>query len=103
MTEAAGPEPGIALTKRQQVTRKFILLLSTWLSAFAVVMLLLGVFGQQLQRTPIWVRALTLSGLLVFLMGLVIQPTLIRLFSLLWRRAETSREQAVRSGAGRTS
>ncbi len=97
MTEAARPEPtkAVALTKRQQATQKLILLLSTWMSAFAVVMLLLGLFGQHLQRTPIWVRALTLSGLLVFLMGLVIQPTLIRLFSLLWRRAEKSREQAV--------
>jgi antibiotic biosynthesis monooxygenase (ABM) superfamily enzyme len=50
--------------------------LGAWLVAFAVVLTLLTVFGDELKSLPLALRALVISGVLVSLMVNLVMPVL---------------------------
>jgi antibiotic biosynthesis monooxygenase (ABM) superfamily enzyme len=50
--------------------------LGAWLVAFAVVLTLLAVFGDELKSLPLPLRALVISGVLVSLMINLVMPVL---------------------------
>jgi uncharacterized protein len=56
------------------------LALLTWVGAYAVVLLVLGIGGPTLAGWPLALRALVLSGLMVAAMTWVIVPVTTRLF-----------------------
>lgn len=55
---------------------KLVMTLAAWLVAFATVMTLLSVFGDQLASLPLTVRALVISGVLVNVMMRLALPAL---------------------------
>jgi antibiotic biosynthesis monooxygenase (ABM) superfamily enzyme len=52
--------------------------LLAWLFAFLAVLTLLTVFGDEISSLPLALRALLISGLLVFLMANLVMPVLSR-------------------------
>jgi len=56
------------------------MLLVTWIAAYPIITLLLGVFGSTLGHLPLLLRTLTMSGLLLTLMTYVVMPRMTILF-----------------------
>jgi antibiotic biosynthesis monooxygenase (ABM) superfamily enzyme len=48
--------------------------LGAWLVAFAIIMILLSVLGDEVASLPLAIRALAMSGLLVTIMTTVVMP-----------------------------
>jgi antibiotic biosynthesis monooxygenase (ABM) superfamily enzyme len=55
---------------------RLVMTLGAWLAAFIVVLALLTLLGDELQSLPLALRALVLSGVLVFLMANLVMPLL---------------------------
>jgi len=76
------PESGTA-GRAPSAARPWLVRLATtlaaWLVAFAAVMAVLSLLGDQLGSLPLGVRALVISGVLVTLMANVVMPLLGRL------------------------
>jgi antibiotic biosynthesis monooxygenase (ABM) superfamily enzyme len=53
-----------------------VITLGAWLVAFVVVLALLTVLGDELESLPLALRALVISGVLVFLMVNLVMPVL---------------------------
>jgi len=71
------PSSGRLRGSRPQVR----LALLTWVGAYAVILLALGVGGPAMAGWPLPIRALVLSGLMVAAMTWAIVPVTTRLFS----------------------
>ena len=59
---------------RRRILARATMTVIAWLAAFAVVMVLLSLFGDELGSLPLAVRALLISGVLVVLMANVVMP-----------------------------
>lgn len=55
---------------------QMVMTLGAWLVAFVVVLALLTVLGDELESLPLALRALVISGVLVFLMVNLVMPVL---------------------------
>ncbi len=76
-------------SRKRQLARLATFLL-TWLAAFLIAVGLFSAFGQQLLTMPRYLRALTVSGVLVVAMNFLVMPALTHLLSRFLRPGTSS-------------
>ncbi len=64
--------------KGASLQRRLATTLAAWLIAWALVVALLSLFGDELASLPLALRALAISGVLVVLMANVVMPLVSR-------------------------
>jgi uncharacterized protein len=78
------PDQAASVTPRPAAARpappRYKVALLTWVGAYGVITLILGVLGPSIQDWPLAFRTLLISVLMVTTLTWVIVPTLVRLF-----------------------
>jgi antibiotic biosynthesis monooxygenase (ABM) superfamily enzyme len=69
-------EPSRDRARGRRRLAQTVMTLCAWLVAFVVVLALLTVLGEELESLPLALRALVISGVLVFLMVNLVMPVL---------------------------
>ncbi len=62
----------------------------TWIGAFVSVLVVLSLVGPALADQPLWLRALVVSGMMVFIMQKVIGPFLNAVTDRIGRRSSAA-------------
>jgi antibiotic biosynthesis monooxygenase (ABM) superfamily enzyme len=92
-------EPSRDRARGRRRLAQMVITLCAWLVAFVVVLALLTVLGDELESLPLALRALVISGVLVFLMVNLVMP----LLSVAVKRWLTGPMTGNRANAGETA
>lgn len=81
MTSGAGRTRDDSLPGRAAQPQRYKMAVINWIAVYPLITLLLSVGSPLIQRVPVFVTTLVLSGVLVCLMTFVVMPLMTRLFA----------------------